>query len=542
MLTVKRTSLLLACGLALAGAGLAAEPASPPAALHFSAEPTDAEIFSARVLDEPLVPTDNQPRVEENQALAGALSAYAKRATPDDCASLAAYLDAFPNSRWSGPLLLHLGAEYYNYGYFSKALEAWQQAWQQLETAQYPPAKAEADRSLGELAQMYSRLGRMAELSQLLDSTKDRDLQGPGTQLIHAAKDALWLMQNKPDYSFGCGPSALDRILLHIDPTKAGNPLLLECKSGTNGFSLSKVADISVQLGMNYQMAFRQEGAASIVPAVVHWKVGHYAALVERRDDRILAQDYTFRGTVWMTERALQQEGSGYYLVPPGPLPPGWRTVLPAEGQLIWGKGLVNGQDSNGTTDCDHKSGGCGGKKGGMTSYSMHSMLVSLDLEDTPVGYRPPIGPMVEFTAQYHQLEANQPATFSYSNLGPKWTCNWITYITDNPTSPNADVTMYVDGGGTFNYSVFNPATSSFSPEVMSQTLLVRTSSSSYELRDPNGSRREYTQSDGSTGSTRRIFLTQIIDAVGNAMLLQYDSQLRITNVVDAIGQKTTLL
>src|ERR1019366_8240385 len=49
-------------------------------------------------------------------------------------------------------------------------------------------------------------------------------------------------------------------------------------------------------------------------------------------------------------------------------------------------------------------------------------------------------------------------------------------------------------------------------------------------------------ESDGATGSTRRIFLTQVIDPFGNAVQLNYDSQLRITNIVNAIGQAMTLL
>ncbi len=226
--------------------------------MQFSASPTDVEIFSARVFDEPLVPLNNEVREGDNRALADALAAYAARSESDDCSSLAAYASAHPDSRWTGPVLLNLGTEYYNYGYFSKALDAWQRAWDSCRGVESGPAKAEADRALGELARMYSRLGRIAELSQLLDSTRGRNLAGPATQLIRAAEQALWFMLNKPDYSFSCGPSALDRILLRTDPTKAGNPYLLKCKSGTNGFSLNEVADISAHLGMNYQMAFRQ--------------------------------------------------------------------------------------------------------------------------------------------------------------------------------------------------------------------------------------------------------------------------------------------
>jgi len=172
----------------------------------------------------------------------------------------------------------------------------------------------------------------------------------------------------------------------------------------------------------------------------------------------------------------------------------------------------------------------------------MHTMLASLILNDTPVGHTPPVGPAVMFAVNYHALEANQPATFYYSNLGPKWTCNWIAYITDNPTSPTADVTYYVDGGGTLGFAGFNSAKNTYAVQYMNQALLIKTSSSSYEMQFPDGSKQEFARSDGSVGSTRRVFLTQKIDPAGNTVTLHYDNQLRITNIVDAIGQATMLV
>ena len=48
-------------------------------------------------------------------------------------------------------------------------------------------------------------------------------------------------------------------------------------------------------------------------------------------------------------------------------------------------------------------------------------------------------------------------------------------------------------------------------------------------------------QSDGTTGTSRKIFLTQTIDPYGNAVTLTYDGNLRIAGLTDAIGQVTTL-
>src|SRR2546422_2392076 len=56
----------------------------------------------------------------------------------------------------------------------------------------------------------------------------------------------------------------------------------------------------------------------------------------------------------------------------------------------------------------------------GMARYSVHSMLVSLNIQDTPLSYSPPRGHAIDFTVTYNQKESQQPATFNYSNLGPK--------------------------------------------------------------------------------------------------------------------------
>ena len=71
--------------------------------------------------------------------------------------------------------------------------------------------------------------------------------------------------------------------------------------------------------------------------------------------------------------------------------------------------------------------------------------------------------------------------------------------------------------------------------------ILVRTSSSTYEKRFPNGSREVFSQSDGSTLYPRRIFLTRVVDASGNSVTLTYDGNLRITSITDSLGQTTNL-
>jgi hypothetical protein len=83
-----------------------------------------------------------------------------------------------------------------------------------------------------------------------------------------------------------------------------------------------------------------------------------------------------------------------------------------------------------------------------MARFSVHSMLVSLNIQDTPLRYSPPYGPAVDFTVTYNQKETQQPAAFTYSNLGPKWTFGWLSYVSDNPNTQLPLTRLYRSGGG----------------------------------------------------------------------------------------------
>ena len=533
--------------------------APPKTGLEFSAKPTVQEIFRARIFEEPLVPIGGEPTADENAALAAALLGYAKRSGPDDFSSLTGFLEKHPQSPWRAALLTCLGLEYYNTAHYSLALDAWEKAWPLAKDATDGKGKAIADRAVGELAYIYARLGRMTELEALWKSVGTRGFVGAATERITGAREGFWNMQNKPEISFRCGPFALQSIKRSLNPQAPLDEEIRNSASTQQGFSLPQVAELSKKVGLNYQMAFRKpltrpsdtlspsdgerDGVrdAFIIPSVVHWKVGHYAALVRQEGDRYLLQDPTFGNDVWATREALESETSGYFLIPPGELPRGWRAVDAQEGASVWGKGFTGNNDPkpHGPND-PKKPDPCKGGPG-MAVSSVHLMLVSLNIVDEPVGYSPPVGPAVRFTVTYNQRDAFQPANFTYPNFGPKWTCDWISYITDNPQSPSANANQYLPGGGTREFTGFDTNSQTFGFQRYDQTRLQRTGTNSYEMISPDGSKKIFAQPDGSVGTSRKIFLTQEIDPFGNAATLTYDANLRIVAITDAIGQVTTL-
>lgn len=521
--------------------------------LQFSSAPTVQEICRARVFEEPLVPMGDPPSEAENRAMAVALNSYAERKGPDDFGGLTDFLRTYPNSSWSPALLTHLGTEYYNTAHYRLALDAWAQAWAHQKDARDAAGYATMNTAVSELAYLYARLGRMTELEALLKSVEGRVFFGGTKVRLDGSREALWTMQNRPEVAFRCGPLALHRIKLATDPQHPCTEIIHQSASTQKGFSLPQVAELSRKVGLNYQMAFRGKDGDFVVPSVVHWKAGHYAAIVRKAGDRYLVEDPTFGNTVWPTRQALEAETSGYFLIPPGELPTGWRAVEAPEGERIWGKGMTSGNDGDVATCRDLQTTQCGaeGCSGtGMAVSSVHLMTVNLQIRDNPVGYNPPVGPPVHFLVRFNSRDVVNGfgVVADLSPLGLNWTHDWAEWIMDSPQSPMADVKDYVGGGGARTFTGFDTNTQSFAYQQYDQTLLTRTGTNRYEMLFLDGSKKVFANPDGSAGSTRRVFLTQIIDKAGNALSFTYDTNywnnapvIRLVAVTDAIGQVTTL-
>ena len=167
-------------------------------------------------------------------------------------------------------------------------------------------------------------------------------------------------------------------------------------------------------------------------------------------------------------------------------------------------------------------------------------MLVSLNIQDTPLRYPSAYGPAADFTLTYNQKDSQQPASFNYSNLGPKWTFGWLSYVSDDPNTQLPLTGVYRSGGGAEIFS-FDAGSQTFTPDPQSHATLVKTGPATYERRMPDGSKEVFGLSDGSAAYPRRIFMTQVIDASGNSLSIGYDSSFRVTRITDAVGQITNL-
>ena len=204
--------------------------------------------------------------------------------------ALTLYLDNHPASAWRPALLLNIGKIYRSTGYISRALSAWEGVWQLTKASDDYEARAIANDAAGELAELYAKLGRYPALEALFTQVSGRNLGGAAGTRLAAMHEGDWVMENRPEVGFLCGPAALRNVGEALGKSSADLKLLDHAFSTTNGTSLAQLQHWADQMGLNMQMAKRGPGAELILPAVVHWKSGHFAALVRQEGDRFLME------------------------------------------------------------------------------------------------------------------------------------------------------------------------------------------------------------------------------------------------------------
>ncbi len=490
---------------------------------------------------------------EERTACAQALLDYQSLRIPEKVDALTGFLAAHPESPYRLAVLTTLGGIYYRTTQLSAALEAYEQAWAIGAAPDIDPkASAMAGKAAGELALMYARLGRYESLEALLKQVEGRTFSGSGGNLLDDARMGFGLMTSNPGISFRCGPLALSRILASQGQKDYFPAPLRDSVSTRQGFSLTQTRDFALAAGMTgFRMAKRAPGAAIIAPAVVHWKVGHYAALLgpPGSTGRYQVEDPTFATQTPLTisPAALDAEGSGYFLVNADPLPPGWTAVDDAEGAQVFGKGATGGPDPDGTHPSSPKVGSNGnkGKCPGMADWGVHTSVVSLNVMDTPLTYSPPVGFPVDVTMTYNSRESQAVATQPITDTGGRWLRSTVAYL-----SYEEEVGVNVlPGTGARNYYKWNAQTDTWQREKRTYSTLERLPNGSFQVSYPDGSVEIYShEAWGWDTFTREYFRTSLKDPAGNETQFQYEQisvqgtfgeWTRLKKIIDPVGGET---
>jgi RHS repeat-associated protein len=518
-------------------------------------------------LEEPLVAT-GQVTDEEGKDLDAALASFhdaPAKAGPngdfDDYAKpLLAFITHNPNSNWNAALYLDLALGYYHAGYYSRTFDYLEKSWKLGRNATHPMARLMVDRAVGELARMHARLGHEKEIEALFADIGKRPMGGPATELIQGAHEGLWTFHNNPGMGYLCGPMALKNLLISLKGSPTQIKVAEDARSGPHGVSLPELAALADKAKLKYTLIHRDPGQPVPVPSVIHWNLHHYAAVINEQGGLYGVQDPTFGegGGAVLTSKAIDAESSGYFLVPATVIAAnpkaGWRVVSAnsAEAKAVYGMGNITA-DTPGCSTCDllgsqpSSTDNRSTRPPQMTIAQTQPMNVSLNLSDSPVGYIPQKGVPAITKLTYNARETEQPATLAFGNVSPKWTHSWIGWVWDDPgvNREGWNVRRYASGGGGYDYqNWYDRSGGSWPAESPDNSEMWRTPvlglATNYEHRLPDGSKENFTLSDGATTWPRKLFLTSVTDARGNVTTLHYDASFRLTSVVDAMGRSTT--
>jgi RHS repeat-associated protein len=487
-------------------------------------------------------PGPDSPSSDE-RALARALARYAHAAAsgrPYALDPLLNFTRTHLESAFVPALLVDLGTLYRETAQPTRALELWQRAWWMTRQADDDLGRAIAETALGELVRLRAQLGHEVELAALLNETVERPLHGTPAQRVSEAARALASMQTDPARTFRCGPLALAE-LLAASGTAAPEQLrqLRAAKANPRGTSLAQLSTLAARAGMSYQPVFRPPHSAPLAPALIHLRLGHWAAVLEARPGALVLADAAYGGRLPLSAASLDAEASGYELIPSGPLPTGYRVVGPREAARVWGRGTTSSAPDDAATGPADAEGGDDVAAAclGCTHWSYEPLVVGLALHSRPLGYAPALGPAIQIDAFYSQRDTQQPRVFDYGNLGSRWTLNWLSFVSDH-FAADGGATLYRRGGGGEPFGFAKQANTSalgpYSASLLSREVDQDQATTGFIREFPDGSRERFEHALGS-----KFLLSAVIDPQGNSVSLTYDGQHRLMTLTDALGQET---
>jgi RHS repeat-associated protein len=532
---------------------------SPSSTLTFSAAPTIAEIFQSSVFPEPLVPVGGTPSIQENAALTRVLLNYHQRGDVQWIAPLMTFLESHPQTPWRASLLVNVAALQRQSGAFARAMTSADGAWLLAKDATDANGRAVADLALAESLTIAATFGQSDMVATRFKTVGNRDIRGTAGARVARARETAAMIASKPEGIIASGPEAV-RVLWALQNRRTSDSAVATAISRSDaplpsalkglvptarGTSLAEVSELAQRSGLRMQMAKRVDANTVPVPAIMHWKLRHFSAVVEQRGDQYRIVDVALGGSRWIARDTLLDESSGYWLLPN--VPQGWSQVSSADAAVVIGHSCPPGGAPPRppcTDPCCCKKGGGGA---GMPVYSFNHVTASLLISDQPTTYTAPRGPDVTFTLEYDHRDETQPQIFSYANMGPMWAFKWARFVQEQPQACGqicdpAHVWVRLENGGAEVYE--NPdAQGVYGPHWSSQAALVRTSTNPlrYERRLSDGAVEVYGQPNSGPVGQKRVFLTELRDPQGLTVTLTWDAQFRLMSITDAVAHVSTL-
>jgi len=253
-------------------------------------------------------------------------------------------------------------------------------------------------------------------------------------RLWNRVRNAAYMMNQDPEISYRCGTLALRAVARATNP---GNPKIHDLpylKSPEGGFSMLALLEIANQRNLGLIPVARVDTDEIPVPSVIHLAQLHYAAILQKhpeKEEYLMVDPTSTSKPRWISAAAINEEASGFFLIPQNLLKVGWIALRNEHIADIFGKGL-NGDNPFPKPPCPPKEccqpgGGCQGCKG-MAQWNVYEPEITLSMEDTPLEYTTSRGTKEGITLSYAQYETRPVETYTYS-FGLDWNSLHTSYL-----------------------------------------------------------------------------------------------------------------
>ena len=168
----------------------------------------------------------------------------------------------------------------------------------------------------------------------------------------------------------------------------------------------------------------------------------------------------------------------------------------------------------------------------GMPVWGVSEPYICLWLRDEPMGYMPSFGPRVSLDLAYKHREFAAGYNPSFYSFGKKWNCSWISYVS---IDPHLNPVVLLPGGGEITFATTN--------DYLTNTRLTGDQTNGFCLSLPDGSSQSYGfMVTNASGIFKQAFITAQRDPQGRATTFSYQPYspaspaVRLAYVVDAEG------
>jgi RHS repeat-associated protein len=375
----------------------------------------------------------------------------------------------------------------------------------------------------------------------------------------------------QPGGSNNCGAVALHQLAVALNGAKADTTTIDAAPVPVHGFSMTELLGLSAKAGLDLIAVQAPADGPIPVPSLVHWKRGHYSAIMDQRGDFYKVSDPSF-STQWLSGAMIMAESSRTFMMQQDKMTTDWMRLAQPQTDLICGGSYPSSAGYPDTNDAPNPcSEGCSSCPSGMATWFVSEPYINLWLTDEPLGYNPALGNRISFQLNFKQRETVAGTNSAVFSCGQKWDCSWISYViapSINP-APGSSMTMVAAGGGERIYTANGVTPEYYSRSVLSVTTNTNGVFTGCAVVYPNGASETYnyvftnsaegvlcfrtTQADPAghntqfiyTNSSGTLFLLSVVDTDGRASTLSYTNtsfRTQITGVTDPFGGSTTLL